>query len=107
MEKTEKDDHILDKLLEMMKKITEIKKLDDTKTLIGTGDKLPDDITLKNVVILITCYKIQCSILSITTSWTSISSIKIVRVDKMFARPSEKSAKFDGRKLKLVERRKK
>ena len=53
MEKTEKDDHILDKLLEMMKKITEIKKLDDTKTLIGTDDKLPDDITLKNAVILL------------------------------------------------------
>ena len=47
------------------------------------------------------------SFIYITTSWTSISSIKIVRVDKMFARPSEKSAKFDGRKLKLVERRKK
>ena len=58
MEKTEKDYLILDKLLDMMKKIIEIKKLDDTKTLIGTDDKLLDDITLKNVVTLITCYKI-------------------------------------------------
>ena len=44
MEKTEKDYLILDKLLDMMKKIIEIKKLDD---------KLPDDITLKNAVILL------------------------------------------------------
>ena len=35
--------------------IISIKKLDNTKILIGTFDKLPHDITLKNVLILITC----------------------------------------------------
>ena len=33
------------------------KKYDDTKILIDTDDKLPDDITLKNVAILVTCIK--------------------------------------------------
>ena len=32
-----------------------IKNFDDTKILIDTNDKLPGYITLKNVVILITC----------------------------------------------------
>ena len=31
------------------------KLLDDTKILINRDDKLPDDITFKNVVILMTC----------------------------------------------------
>ena len=32
-----------------------MEKFGDTKTLIDTDDKLPDDITFKNVVIIITC----------------------------------------------------
>ena len=48
------DDNILVKVLGKVK-IINIKKFDDTKILIDTDDKLPDDITLKNVVILITC----------------------------------------------------
>ena len=32
-------------------------KYDDAKILIDTDDKLPNDITLKNVVILITCIR--------------------------------------------------
>ena len=42
------DDNILDKVLE---KIIAIKKYDDTKNLIDTDDKLPDEINLKNIVI--------------------------------------------------------
>ena len=45
-------DFVLDKVFEKIKEIIGIEKFDDTKTLIGTDDKLPDDITLKNVVIL-------------------------------------------------------
>ena len=48
------DDYMRDILLDKIKKIIGIKKFDNTKTLIGTDDKLPDDITLKNVI-LITC----------------------------------------------------
>ena len=32
-----------------------IENIDDTKKLIDTDDKLPDDINLKNVVLLMTC----------------------------------------------------
>ena len=49
------DDNILDKLLDIIKKIISTEKFDDTKTLIETNDILPDVITLKNIVILITC----------------------------------------------------
>ena len=38
-----------------MEKIIGIEKFDDTKILIDIDDKLPDDITLKNVVVLMTC----------------------------------------------------
>ena len=34
---------------------TGIEKIDDTKTLIDTDDKLPDDIILEKVVILMAC----------------------------------------------------
>ena len=54
MEKTEKDNHVLDELVDKIKNIREIKKL-DAKILIDTDDKLRDDITLKNIVILIMC----------------------------------------------------
>ena len=49
------DDNILDKLLDIIKKIISTEKFDDTKTLIETNDILPDVVTLKNIVILITC----------------------------------------------------
>lgn len=34
-----------------MKKIKDIEEIDDAKILIDTGDKLPDDITVKNALI--------------------------------------------------------
>ena len=46
---------MLNKVLDNIKEITGIKKFDDTKTLIYTNDKLSDDITLKHVVISMTC----------------------------------------------------
>ena len=62
MEKTEEDkgkkylmvdDYMLDKVLDKIKKIIGIEKFGDTKIFIGTDDTLPDDITVKNLVILI------------------------------------------------------
>ena len=49
------DDCMLDKVLESIKKIMGIEKFDDTEKLFNTNDKLPDDFTLKNIVILMTC----------------------------------------------------
>ena len=46
---------MLDKALGKTKMIIRIEKMDDTKILIETDDKLLDDVTLKNVVILIIC----------------------------------------------------
>ena len=43
------------KVLHKIQKIMDIEKFDDIKLLIDADDKLPDDISLKNVVILITC----------------------------------------------------
>ena len=48
------DGNILDKVLDKNKNIIGIEKFDDTKILIDTESKLPDDITIKNFVILIT-----------------------------------------------------
>ena len=39
----------------MLKKIIDIRKFDNNKTLIDTDDKFLDDITLRNVALLITC----------------------------------------------------
>ena len=47
--------YILDKVLDKIKEIVGTKKFDDTKILIETVDKLPDYITLKKGVILVTC----------------------------------------------------
>ena len=44
---------MLDKVLDKTKEIIGIKKFVDTKILIDTDDKLQDDITLKNALILI------------------------------------------------------
>ena len=49
------DDYMLYKKLEKIKKTIGIEKFDDAKILIDTDDKLPNNITLKNVVILMTC----------------------------------------------------
>ena len=49
------NDYITDIILDRIKKIIGIGKFDNTKILIDTDDKLPNDITLKNVAILITC----------------------------------------------------
>ena len=49
------DDYRLYKVLDKIKKIIDAEKFNDTKILIDTVDKLPDHITLKNVLILITC----------------------------------------------------
>ena len=48
-------DNILDKILGMIKKIISTEKFDDTQILTETDEKLIDDITLINVVILIIC----------------------------------------------------
>ena len=53
------DDYTLDKVLDKIKRIG-IEKLEDTKILIDTDNKLSDDITLKNVVILMTCVSDKC-----------------------------------------------
>ena len=47
--------YITDIISDKIKKIIGIGKFDNTKILIDTDDKLPNDITLKNVAILITC----------------------------------------------------
>ena len=45
---------MLDKVLDKIKEIIGIKKFYDTKILVETDDRLPDDITVKNVGVLIT-----------------------------------------------------
>ena len=49
------DYYMLYKVLAKIKQIIGIEKFDDSRILIDTNDKLPDDITFKNVVILMTC----------------------------------------------------
>ena len=44
-----------DKVLDRIKGIIGTEKCDDTKTLVDTDDKFPDDIIVKNVVILMKC----------------------------------------------------
>ena len=46
------DDNVLNKVLDKIEKIIGIEKFDNTKILIERNDKLLDDITVKNVVIL-------------------------------------------------------
>ena len=48
-------DYKLDKVLDKIKEIIGIEKFHDTKVLIKTDDKMPDDITLKSIVILMVC----------------------------------------------------
>ena len=51
------DDYMLDKVLKKhrVKEIIGVEKFDNTKILIDTDDELPDDITLKYVVISMAC----------------------------------------------------
>ena len=49
------DDYMLHNALDKIKEIGDIGKSDDTKILIDADNKLPDDITLKNVLIIIIC----------------------------------------------------
>ena len=46
------DDYMLNKALGKIEKVIVIKKFDDIKIFNDTDDNLPDDIALKNVVIL-------------------------------------------------------
>ena len=46
------DDNVLNKVLDKIEKIIGIEKFDNTKILIERNDKLLDDITVKDVVIL-------------------------------------------------------
>ena len=48
--------YLLDKLLGKIKEILGIEKFDDPKILVDTDDKMPDDISSKNVVTLLTCF---------------------------------------------------
>ena len=49
------DEYILEHMLEKSKEIKSIEKLDDTEILIDIDDTLGDEITLKNVVMIISC----------------------------------------------------
>ena len=46
---------MLNKALDKIKKIMGIEHFDDIEISVDTDDKLPDNITLKNVVVLMTC----------------------------------------------------
>ena len=47
--------YMLDKVLDKIKESIGNVKIDNTKILINTDDKIPDQTTVKNIVILITC----------------------------------------------------
>ena len=47
------NDYVLDKVFGKIKEIIHIEKLDNTKILIDTDHPLPRDITLKNILTLI------------------------------------------------------
>lgn len=49
------NDNVSNKALDKIKKIIAFVKFDNTKILFDTYDKLPNDITSKDAVILITC----------------------------------------------------
>ena len=49
------DYYLLNEVLDTIKEILGTEKFDSTKTLIDTDDELPENITLKSVVILMTC----------------------------------------------------
>ena len=49
------DDYMLERVLDKITEIIGIENFDNTKILIDTNGQLPQDITWKNVVILMTC----------------------------------------------------
>ena len=49
------DDYMLYRVSDKIKKIMGIERFYDTKILIDTDDELPNNITLKNVMMLMTC----------------------------------------------------
>lgn len=49
------DEYILEHVLDKSKEIKGIGKLDDTKILVDIDDTLGNEITLKNVVIIVSC----------------------------------------------------
>ena len=51
------DDCMRNKELGKIKMIIDIGKFGDTKILIDTDDKLADEVTLTNIVVLISCVK--------------------------------------------------
>ena len=51
------DDYMLDKVLDKIKDITGTETFDGTQLLTDTDDKRPNDNTLKNVMIIMACYK--------------------------------------------------
>ena len=61
------DDYMLDNVLAKITEIIGIEKFDDTMTLIDTEYKLLHEITLKNVVIVMTCVT-KMMILDISTN---------------------------------------
>ena len=49
------DDYMIDEVLDKIKESRGIEELDNTRLLIDTNENLPNDITLKILVILMTC----------------------------------------------------
>ena len=49
------DGYVPDKVLDKIKEKIDIGKIDDTKILVETDNKLPDHITLKYVMVLVRC----------------------------------------------------
>ena len=49
------DNYMVNKVLDKIKEIISIEKFDSVNILIDTNDKLPDEITFKNFLILMTC----------------------------------------------------
>ena len=49
------DDYMIDKILDKIKEIIGVEKFNDTNILINTAYKLSTNITLENVLILMTC----------------------------------------------------
>ena len=71
-------DYIVDEVLDKIKMMVFIEKLDDTKILIDTDDRLSDEVSLKNVVISISCV-IKDTDKFYPQLFLSINSIKIVK----------------------------
>ena len=49
------EDYMIDKVVDRIKETIGIEEFDNTKILVDKDENLPDDITFKNVVTIITC----------------------------------------------------